>query len=115
MAGPLVIVTVAVPDWFRPRNSWRQCRSGRTRARTAGAVYSPVESMEPHAPGSPHPAPRHRPDYQLVISARHARGESLLPRAGQRHASRLNADDNVGEDRDARRGALVAACLARWP
>ncbi len=76
MAGPLVIVTVAVPDWLVSSElvATMSIRSGEGAA--AGAVYSPVESMDPQTTGSPHATPRHRPDDLLIIRARNAGGEA---------------------------------------
>src|SRR5258708_5307298 len=55
MAGPLVIVTVAVPDWLMSSElvATTSLKSGAGAA--AGADYSPVESMAPQGHGLPHP------------------------------------------------------------
>ena len=50
-------MTVAVPDWltFSELMATTSIRLGEGAA--GGAVYSPVESMDPQTPGSPHPVP----------------------------------------------------------
>ena len=50
-------MTVAVPDWLTSSElvATTSIKSGV--GATEGAVYSPVESIDPQAPGLAHPAP----------------------------------------------------------
>ena len=57
MLGPLLIVTVAVPDWFGSSElvAMILIRSGD--GAPGGALNNPLESIDPHEPGEPQPAP----------------------------------------------------------
>jgi len=57
MAGPLVIVTFAVPDWLVSSTLVATTPIVSGEGAAAGAVYSPVESMAPQALGPTHEAP----------------------------------------------------------
>jgi hypothetical protein len=57
MSGPPIIVTVADPDWVASAElvATTAIRAGEGTA--AGAVYSPVESIDPQTPARMHPVP----------------------------------------------------------
>ena len=54
MPGLLLIVTNAVPDWVM---SSELVATTSIRMGEGGAVYSPVESIDPQTPGLAHPMP----------------------------------------------------------
>jgi hypothetical protein len=57
IAGPPEIVTIAVPDWFGSATLVATTVNIADKGAAAGAVYSPVESMDPQSPDWPQPAP----------------------------------------------------------
>ena len=55
--GPPEIVTMAVPDWLASAVLVATTESRAGEGAEGGAVYSPVESMDPQIPDWPHRAP----------------------------------------------------------
>jgi hypothetical protein len=57
MAGPVVMVTVAVPDWLMSSKLVATTVIKLGDGIAAGAVYNPVGSIDPQFPGIPQAAP----------------------------------------------------------
>ena len=71
MFGPLEMVTLAVPDWLVSSELVATMLIRLGEGAECGATYSPEESIDPHAPELPHPAPGDVPRHLLIIRARY--------------------------------------------
>jgi len=57
MLGPLLIVTLAVPDWPGSSELMATMLTRLGDGAPEGALNKPLESIDPHEPGEPQPAP----------------------------------------------------------